>query len=308
VCGCVISGTTDKRLPFFTEHGSFWTNGIASVKKAIDDFDYIIPRPRTACWNRKYESIAIIPIIAGDVTVGAILLNAYRCGVFDKERVEFLEKVGKAMGVAFSRMQLRSDIEDNRKALAKANDILEIESNLARTIADESDATLDSILDLAIKKLNVQSLGTFIIGESDVTGKWTNGKGASTDSFVENIKLDSSEISNIKKWILEQNIYEGSVDNMPECFKNLAKQVDRKLMIIPVSNRKYNQPVGSVMISYKTEYCWSEAEKEAMRGFATLLCIIAKSEKNRIEIKRKIEETILTISNHVPLNITEVQC
>ena len=212
------------------------------------------------------------------------------------------------MGVAFSRMQLRSDIEDNRKALAKANDILEIESNLARTIADESDATLDSILDLAIKKLNVQSLGTFIIGESDVTGKWTNGKGASTDSFVENIKLGSSEISNIKKWILEQNIYEGSVDNMPECFKNLAKQVDRKLMIIPVLNRKYNQPVGSVMISYKTEYCWSEAEKEAMRGFATLLCIIAKSEKNRIEIKRKIEETILTISNHVPLNTTEVQC
>ena len=93
VCGCVISGATDKKTSVFSQNMVvFWTNSIASVKKAIEDFNYIIPCHRTTCWDRKYESIAIIPITAGDVTVGAILLNAYRCGVFDKERVEFLEK------------------------------------------------------------------------------------------------------------------------------------------------------------------------------------------------------------------------
>jgi PAS domain S-box-containing protein len=308
VCGSVISGASNKNLPFFTKNGSFWTNSMSQSYEVFEKENYVIFKQRTSCWKRGHESMAIIPIMSGDTIVGSILLTAYRKGAFDSHTILFLEEVGKAMGVAFSRMQMRTDIEENRRALSRANDILETESDFAQNIAEESDNTLESVLVKTGKKLSVKWLSVLVLGESGVVGRWTDDNGSSSASFDDGILTSAIDNLEIKQWASQQTIYTGNYENLPACLKKVSKQIEGTWIAIPVLNNKIHISTGIVIMVSKQGHNWSSAEQAAMKGFSTLLCIMAKKEKNRLELKRKIEETILTISKSVSSQVAEVRC
>lgn len=307
VCGLVISGKTNPNLEKFTENGSFWTNNMSNSLNKLNENDISSIKRRQSCWERGHESMAIIPIISGDSIVGSMLLTANRKEAFEESTINFLEEIGKAMGVAFSRMQLRTDIENSRRALSRANDILAIESDFAQNIAGYSTESLENMLAKVGKKLNFQWISAMIVGDTGITERWTDNNGSSCASFEEKILISTPDNMDIKKWVTKKEIYTGERNNLPECLKKISPDINGTWIAIPILNNKIQSPTGIVIMVSKNNYEWSQDEKKAMEGFATLICIIAKTEKNRVYIKRKIEETILTIS-HGSSPITEAKC
>lgn len=307
VCGLVISGKTSPNFEHFTENGSFWTNSMSNTLKKLNENDTLTIKLRQSCWERDHESMAVIPIISGDDVVGSMLLTANRKGAFEDTTISFLEEIGKAMGVAFSRMQLRTDIENSRRALSRANDILAIESDFAQNIAGYSTESLENMLTKVGKRLHFQWISAMIVGDAGVTERWTGDNGVSSASFEEKILISASENIDIKQWVTKKEIYTGERNNLPECLKKISPDINGTWIAIPILNNKIQSPTGLVIMVSKNNYEWSQDEKEAMEGFSTLICIIAKTEKNRVYLKRKIEETILTIS-HVSSPITEAKC
>jgi PAS domain S-box-containing protein len=106
MCGSIISGRTDARLPFFTKNGSFWTNSTTDFLASTTEKD----RPagfRGRCLSEGYESLALIPLRSGDEIIGLLQLNDRRRNMFTLELIEFFEKVGASIGVSLSRKKAR---------------------------------------------------------------------------------------------------------------------------------------------------------------------------------------------------------
>ena len=101
ICGTVIGGRFDPALPHFTENGSFWTN---STSELFDSADVTcgLSRIRGRCPREGYESVALIPVRHGDSVAGLLQFNDHRPGLFDADRIAFLERLASnlAMGLA----------------------------------------------------------------------------------------------------------------------------------------------------------------------------------------------------------------
>ena len=67
MCGNVIQGRFDPKLSFFTEKGSFWTNSTTQLLDSATK-EELQGRTRNMCQYSGYESVALIPIRAGDKT------------------------------------------------------------------------------------------------------------------------------------------------------------------------------------------------------------------------------------------------
>jgi hypothetical protein len=253
--------------------------------------------------------MAIIPIVSDTAVIGSMLLSAKRVNVFDKKMINFLEEIAQSMGVAFLRMQLREDIDDRRKALSRANDILSIECDVAKNLADGSDNSLERVLTRAGKRLGVKWLSTVILGEHESITKWTSESDSSATSFIEDSAVEPMEIDKIKELAKNNIIFMGNKDERPQWLTKISANIDGSWIAIPISGDKAVSPVGVFMMVSKTGLEWSKDEGDAIVGLATLLCILAKLEKNRIDMSRKIEETIFDISNTVLLPLSpEVKC
>ncbi len=74
ICGCVILGRFDSHKPFFTSHGSFWTNSTSKLLPATTEKDLGVVSLRGRCLREGYESLALIPLKSGDETVGLLQL------------------------------------------------------------------------------------------------------------------------------------------------------------------------------------------------------------------------------------------
>jgi hypothetical protein len=59
MCGNVISGRVDPKLPFFTECGSFWTNSTTDLLATTSEAERQV-RTRNRCHDQGFESIALI--------------------------------------------------------------------------------------------------------------------------------------------------------------------------------------------------------------------------------------------------------
>ncbi len=104
MCGNVILGRTDPSFPFFTKGGSFWTNSTTRLLASTTDEDRQT-RTRNRCNGEGYESVALIPLKAGDKTVGLMQFNDRRPGLFSLDTIEFLEGIAASVGVAVLRKQ-----------------------------------------------------------------------------------------------------------------------------------------------------------------------------------------------------------
>ena len=102
MCGNVICGRTDKEKDFFTKGGSFWSNNTSKLLSETTDEDRQT-RTRNRCNSEGYESVALIPLKAGNEILGLIQLNDTRTHRFTDDSILFFEDIGISIGTAFSR-------------------------------------------------------------------------------------------------------------------------------------------------------------------------------------------------------------
>ena len=81
MCGNVICGRFDPSKPFFTKRGSFWTNSTTELLADFTETDRQ-SRTRNRCNGEGYESVALIPLHAGQERLGLLQLNDRRKGLF----------------------------------------------------------------------------------------------------------------------------------------------------------------------------------------------------------------------------------
>ena len=99
MCGAVICGRTDPRLPGVTGAGSFWTNSFTELATSAATGDSFASNCNF-CHGAGYESIAMIPIRSNGGTIGLLQLNDRRRGVFSPAMIELYESIAPTIALA----------------------------------------------------------------------------------------------------------------------------------------------------------------------------------------------------------------
>lgn len=117
MCGNIICGRFDPKMPFFTEHGSFWTNSTSEMLTGTTEADRLT-RTRNRCNGEGYESVALVPLRSHGETLGLIQLNDSRKGIFTTESIALFERLGDSIALALAQRQAQKTVKQNEKKLA----------------------------------------------------------------------------------------------------------------------------------------------------------------------------------------------
>ena len=102
MCGNVICGRFDPSKSFFTENGSFWSNGTTELLASTSEADRQA-RTRNRCNGEGYESVALLPLVCGEERLGLLQLNDMRKGVFSPELIALWERLAGYLAVALAK-------------------------------------------------------------------------------------------------------------------------------------------------------------------------------------------------------------
>lgn len=116
MCGRVLTGNIDANLPFFTEGGSFWLNGISEFL-AVAPSPEFLEGMRKSCVQAGYESIALVPLRSNGDIIGLLQVNDTRKGMFMPEVIQFLEHIGASIGIAMTRKRVEEQLLHLQKAV-----------------------------------------------------------------------------------------------------------------------------------------------------------------------------------------------
>ncbi|MBI5242782.1 MAG: PAS domain S-box protein [Elusimicrobia bacterium] len=137
MCGNILRGRFDPKLPFFTEKGSFWTNSTTRLLASTTGKD---PqgRIRSRCNKAGYESVALIPLRSDDEIIGLLQLNDRRPDRCSPELIRFFEGLGSGIGVALSRMRmvecLRASEERHRAIVSSLHEGIILQGSNGRIL------------------------------------------------------------------------------------------------------------------------------------------------------------------------------
>ncbi|MCK4632289.1 MAG: GAF domain-containing protein [candidate division Zixibacteria bacterium] len=102
MCGNILCGRFDPSLPFFSEHGSFWTSSTTQLLASTSKEDRQA-HTRNRCNSAGYESVALIPLHTGEKVVGLLQLNDKRKNMLSSELIEFFEGIATSIGIGLAR-------------------------------------------------------------------------------------------------------------------------------------------------------------------------------------------------------------
>ncbi|UCC58451.1 MAG: hypothetical protein JSW14_00545 [Candidatus Bathyarchaeum sp.] len=112
MCGNIIKGRFNPKLPYFTEKGSFWTNSTTQLLDTATEKD-LQGRTRNMCHYSGYESVALIPMKAGNRTLGLIQMNDPRENMFTSKTIEKYESLADHVGaVVFNALEIQEKMGD----------------------------------------------------------------------------------------------------------------------------------------------------------------------------------------------------
>jgi PAS domain S-box-containing protein len=111
LCGSVIEGRIDSSLSCFTPNGTFWTNAASDLYAASGEVRAAATRGR--CLRHGYESIALVPLRAADVTFGLLQLTDRRKGLFEPYLIAQLERIAENVGATLSRLLTREALQES---------------------------------------------------------------------------------------------------------------------------------------------------------------------------------------------------
>ncbi len=109
MCGLVIQGGVDHRLPFFTEAGSFWTNSLSELLASPQGKLLPARAPERLCWNQ-CESHMLVPLRSENSVLGLLALCSNRKGLFSEDDVRFIEELGESIGIALARRRAEEEL------------------------------------------------------------------------------------------------------------------------------------------------------------------------------------------------------
>jgi len=102
MCGSIINGRFDATKPFFTPHGSFWTNSTTSLFIENNDNE---KNRRNRCHGDGYESVGLFPLKVGNTTFGLLQINDKRKGLFNINTIKILERISDALAISLLQYQ-----------------------------------------------------------------------------------------------------------------------------------------------------------------------------------------------------------
>ena len=114
MCGNIICGRTDPSLPFFTEGGSFWTNGTTELLASTTEKDRQA-RTLNRCNGEGYESVGLIPLRSDGEIAGLLQLNDSRKGMFAVEMIKLFEEIGASIGIAIKHKKAEENLRESEK-------------------------------------------------------------------------------------------------------------------------------------------------------------------------------------------------
>jgi PAS domain S-box-containing protein len=112
LCGNVIRGRYEISKPFYTAHGSFWTNSTTELNANAVPGD--LPSSiRNRCNQAGYESVALFPIYVGDERFGLLQFNDRRKGRFTPQIIALWEKLAGYLATAVSKFRAEEALQES---------------------------------------------------------------------------------------------------------------------------------------------------------------------------------------------------
>ncbi|MCE1247743.1 MAG: PAS domain S-box protein, partial [Firmicutes bacterium] len=117
LCGIVISGKTDPSKPYFTKHGSFWSNGITKMMNSLTEQEKSGLRNR--CPEEGFESVLLIPVKISNECYGLLQIADTKSMAFSKDKIEQLERVAGIIATGLAERLAEQALEENRRFLSQ---------------------------------------------------------------------------------------------------------------------------------------------------------------------------------------------
>ena len=109
MCGNILSGRFDPAQPYFTAHGSFWTNSTTKADRQA--------YTRNHCNRAGYESVALIPLHIGPQVIGLLQFNDRRPNHFSPILIAQFERMADSLAVSLARHQAGEALEASAASL-----------------------------------------------------------------------------------------------------------------------------------------------------------------------------------------------
>jgi PAS domain S-box-containing protein len=120
MCGNVICGRFNPAKPFFTPHGSFWTNSTTQLLASTTEADRQA-RTRNRCHGEGYESVALIALRVGQQNLGLLQLNDRRQGRFSPESIALWERLAGYLAIALAKVRADDELRRSNEELTRFN-------------------------------------------------------------------------------------------------------------------------------------------------------------------------------------------
>jgi len=112
MCGNIICGRFDPAQPFFTMHGSFWSNCTTELLASTTD-ENRQTKTRNRCNGEGYESVALIPLRVHGETFGLFQFNDRRRNRFTIENISLLENLVDYVAIALAKMKVDDALKES---------------------------------------------------------------------------------------------------------------------------------------------------------------------------------------------------
>jgi signal transduction histidine kinase len=117
MCSRVINNLREPHSSFFTPYGSYYVNSTSEfLSTASEDQRKLM---RNTCHRFGYETLALIPIRSGELTMGLIHLADQEMNRLDGEKLEIIETAALQLGIAIDRVRAEQALKDANKQLEK---------------------------------------------------------------------------------------------------------------------------------------------------------------------------------------------
>ncbi len=136
LCGKILCGRFDPRLPFFTPGGSFWTNSTTKLLAAAPK-PTVRPACATAATSAGFESVALIPLRSSGRTLGLLQFNDRRPDRFTPQKIALMERAAASLAIALEQRRTQAALRasEDRYRLISENTVdviwlLDVDSGL----------------------------------------------------------------------------------------------------------------------------------------------------------------------------------
>ena len=118
MCGNILCGRFDPSKPFFTAHGSFWSNCTTDLLASTTEAERQA-RTRNRCNGEGYESVALIPLRMGHTTFGLIQLNDKRTGRFTTDSIAQIEWMSNSIAICLAQRMAKQELQQKEQQLSR---------------------------------------------------------------------------------------------------------------------------------------------------------------------------------------------